>query len=70
MTLTPQQMNAIRHGEAVPVTVDQTECIVVRKDVFQKIRQIAYDDSDWSDEELEAVAAQTFDALDNAERIP
>ena len=69
MTLTLQQMNAIQHGEAVHVTVDQTECVVVRKDVFQKIRQVAYDDSDWSDEELEAVAAQMFDALDNSEKI-
>jgi len=69
MTLTPEQLRAIQSGQPVSVTVDQTDCVVVRKDVFQKIRQVAYDDSDWSDDELEAVAAQTFDALDDAEKI-
>ncbi len=69
MTLTPEQLRAIQSGQPVSVTVDQTECVVVRKDVFQKIRQVAYDDSDWSDEEMEAVAAQTFGALDDAEKI-
>ncbi len=69
MTLTPGQLRAIQSGQPVSVTVDQTECVVVRKDVFQKIRQVSYDDSDWSDDELEAVAAQAFDALDDAEKI-
>ena len=70
MTLTSEQTRAIQNGQAVSVTVDQTECVVLRKDVFQKIRRRAYDDSDWSDDELEAVAAEMFDALDNAEKIP
>jgi multidrug resistance efflux pump len=69
MTLTPEQLRAIQSGQPVSVTVDQTECVVVRTGVLQKIRQVSYDDSDWSDEEMEAVAAQTFDALDDAERI-
>ena len=69
MTLTSEQTRAIQNGQAVSVTVDQTECVVVRKDVFQKIRQLAYDDSEWSDEEMEAAAAGMFDALDDAEKI-
>ena len=69
MTLTPEQTRAIQNGQAVSVTVDQNECVVVRKDVFQKIRRLAYDDSDWSEAEMEAVAADMFDALDEAERI-
>ena len=69
MTLTPEQTRAIQNGQAVSVTVDQTECVVVRKDVFQKIRQLAYDDSEWSDEEMEALAAGMFYALDDAEKI-
>ena len=32
MTLTPEQLRAIQSGQAVSVTVDQTECVVVRKD--------------------------------------
>lgn len=69
MTLTPEQLRAIQSGQPVSVTVDQTECVVVRKDVFQRTRHVSYDDSDWSDDELEAVAAQTFDGLDDAEKI-
>lgn len=69
MTLTAEQTLGIQNGQAVSVTVDQTECVVVRKDVFQKIRQLAYDDSEWSDEEMEAAAAGMFDALDDAEKI-
>ena len=69
MTLTPEQTRAIQNGQAVSVTVDQTECVVVRKDIFQKIRQRAYDDSDWSYEEMETVAGEMFDALDDAEKI-
>lgn len=69
MTFTPEQTRAIQNGQAVSVTVDQTECVVVRKDVFQKIRQLAYDDSEWSDEEMAAAAAGMFDALDDAEKI-
>lgn len=69
MTLTPEQTQAIQNGQAVSVTVDQTECDVMRKDVFQKIRHCAYDDSDWTDAEMEAVAGEMFDALDDAEKI-
>jgi hypothetical protein len=69
MTLTPEQLQAIQQGQPVSLTVEQTECVLVRKDVFQKIRQVSYDDSDWSDDELEALAAQTFDAMDGAEKI-
>ena len=68
MTLTSEQTVAIQNGQAVSVTVDQTECIVLRKDVFQEIWQSAYDDSEWTDVEMEAVAAEMFDALDDAEK--
>ncbi len=37
MHLTDQQQ-AIEHGDAVPVVVNQTECIVIRKDVYEKSR--------------------------------
>ena len=69
MTLTPEQTRAIQNGQAVSVTVDHTECVVVRKDVFQKIRELAYDDSEWTEAEMEAAAAEMFDALDHAEKI-
>ncbi len=69
MILTAEQLQAVQHGEFVPITVGQTECVLVRKDRIQRIRT-AYDDGDWSDEERADLAEQMFDALDHAEKIP
>lgn len=70
MTLTPSQLAAIHNGEAVPLIVDQTECVLVRKDVYEKAHQHAYDDRDWSDGELEVLAREMFEGLDRPERVP
>jgi hypothetical protein len=69
MNVSEEQMAAIEQGEAVSITVGKTDCVVLRKDVYQKIQQIAYDDSDWSDKEMEALAADMFDGLDNPQEI-
>lgn len=37
MTLTTEQRQAIENGETVPVTVGETECVIVRKDVYDQI---------------------------------
>ena len=37
MNLTSEQQQAIAEGVPVPVIVNQTECILVRKDVFERI---------------------------------
>ena len=70
MILTAEQMQAIQNGEPVPVTVGHTECVLVRKDRFRGTGPISYEASDWTEEELSAVAEQTFDELDHAEKIP
>jgi hypothetical protein len=36
MELDPQQQIAVKQGVAVPVIVAQTECVVVRKDVYEQ----------------------------------
>jgi hypothetical protein len=69
MVLTPQQMDAVDRGEAVAVKIDQMDCVVLRKDVYQRMRQFCYDDGDWTDDELEQVALETFDGLDRPEKI-
>jgi hypothetical protein len=63
MTLTAEELTAIESGQPVPVLIDRTECVLIRKDVYEKVNGLVYDDSDWSDAELRAVAARTiFDA--------
>ncbi|MCH8046858.1 MAG: hypothetical protein IID44_24410 [Planctomycetes bacterium] len=69
MNVTPEQLQSIQQGQAVSVTVGQTECVVVRLDVFRRIQQHAYDDSDWSDDEMSTLAAQMFEGLDDPQKI-
>lgn len=70
MNLTSEQVQAIQNGEPVPVTVGQTECVLVRKDRFRQMQRPAYDDSEWSEGEMTQLAQQMFDDLDHAEKIP
>jgi len=34
--LTPDQLQAIAKGKPVPIVIDETECIVVRRDVYDE----------------------------------
>ena len=40
MTLTKQQKEAVERGEAVSMTVDGTECVLVKKDVYELVRDL------------------------------
>lgn len=64
MNITEKQQKEIEHGEAVPVTVGKTECILLRRDVYEKVRNLVYDDSDLSDDELRAVFARGIESSD------
>jgi hypothetical protein len=70
MILTERQLEAIRKGEVVPVTVEHTECVLVRKDCFPGTSAVTYDPGDWTEDELSVLAEQMFDGLDDAEKIP
>ena len=71
MTLTEKQIQALAAGKAVPVFVAETECILIRKDRYQASHgALVYDDSEWTDEERAALAAEMFERLDNPEHIP
>jgi hypothetical protein len=40
MDFTEEQRQAVQTGAAVVVLLDQTECVLMRKDVFDRIRAI------------------------------
>jgi hypothetical protein len=40
MNLTPEQMEAIKGGQAVPCTLDHTECVVLRKDIYERVSRV------------------------------
>ena len=40
MDLTSKQRQALEQGEAVPVTVEQTECILLRRDIYERVKKV------------------------------
>ncbi len=51
-----------------PVAVDpqtQETYILVRRAVYDRMKELAYDDSPWSDEEMEMLALEAGDMLDS-----
>ena len=67
--LTTEQSSTLQSGQPVPCVLDRTECIVIRKDIFERLQPVVYDDSDWTLEEMRALAARAFDDADRAEAI-
>ena len=56
MQLTEQQKQAIEQGEAVSVTVEQTECVVLRKDLYERAKPfLENDQSNGTDEERSTI---------------
>ena len=70
MKLTLDQTNALKNGEPVPLVLDRTECVVLRKDVYERIKRLLYDDSEWTAGEMLTLAERTFEDADNASPIP
>jgi hypothetical protein len=64
MILTAEHIQAAKRGETVRLTADDVEIVVLRADVFDKAQQAAADD--WTDEELRAIAARTFEDADQS----
>jgi hypothetical protein len=46
MDLTIDQIDAVQAGQPVTVTIRETECVVVRKDVYERVQNLLYDTSD------------------------
>jgi len=70
LDLTAEQRTALESGEPVSCVLEATECVVVRKDVFERMQHVAYDDSEWTSEEMTALAERAFDDADTAGPIP
>jgi uncharacterized protein YheU (UPF0270 family) len=63
--LTEEQRQQLQSGQAVDVTDPQTAqlYVVLRKDVYERVRQLLYDDSEWTEDELRRQLARS--AKDN-----
>jgi hypothetical protein len=40
MELSTDQMRALENGEAVPVTINHTSCIILRTDVYERVQAL------------------------------
>jgi hypothetical protein len=61
MELTAEQERAIHNGQAVAVTVGSAECVVLRKDVYERGEQVDY--SPWTHEDMDCLASEAADLL-------
>jgi len=52
MTLTSQQKHALQSGQAVRVTVDETPSVLLREDVYDRVKRVIdYENDPLTDEE-------------------
>lgn len=63
--LSAEQRQQLESGKAVDVTDQETAqlYVVLRKDVYDRVRQLLYDESEWTDDELRLQLARS--AKDN-----
>lgn len=47
MELTVDQRRAVESGEAVPLKLDAIECVVLRKDIYDRLKGLIYEDSEF-----------------------
>jgi hypothetical protein len=56
MILSNEQKKALDSGQVVPLVVDGTECVVLRRDVFELgQREVPFDDGAWTAAEKESL---------------
>ena len=63
MNLSEAQLAAVQRGDSIRVRDNDTDLVVMRADLFDRLRQAVYDDTPWSDEEMDLLAAEDADAL-------
>jgi hypothetical protein len=59
--LTREQKRALEQGDAVPVCIDDTECVVVRRDIYERVKRIIHDHSPVDPEETYPLIEATLD---------
>jgi hypothetical protein len=59
--LTEEQRRALQNGKAENVTGPDTNeaYVVVGKEVYDRVRRLLYDDSDWTDNDLRMLLARS-----------
>jgi hypothetical protein len=67
--LSPDQLQSLQRGDAIHVQEAGIECVLVRADIFERIKA-AINGDDWTSEEMRALAVRSLDDADTAGPIP
>jgi hypothetical protein len=65
MILSADQLSAIQRGSPVPINLDGTDCVVLRKDLYDKVKGLIYDDSEVDPREMYPAVLSAWDQDDN-----
>jgi hypothetical protein len=59
--LTEEQRQQLESGQAVDVSDPKTtqNFVILRKDVYERVRHLLFDDSDWTNDELRLMLARS-----------
>jgi hypothetical protein len=64
--LTPQQRRELTEPEPMAIDPDTKESyVLVRKEDYERLKALLYDDSPWTDEEMDLLATEVDAMLDD-----
>lgn len=66
MNLTSEQIEAAKQGGVVHLALPGAKLVVIREDIYDRLKALVYDDSEWTPDEMQALAEFTFDDADDA----
>lgn len=62
MTLTQDQKQTLQSGDAVHIQEAGLDCVIVRADLYERVRPLLDGDKDWPDEDLRRLLAKSAEA--------
>jgi hypothetical protein len=62
MNLPHDQIEAAKRGEAVKIAADDVELVILRADIYERVKKLLYDDTEWTAGELRSLLAKSAEA--------
>jgi hypothetical protein len=64
MNITQAQLEQAKSGQAVEIAENGDQFVLIRKDVYDRVKTVLYDDSEPSEDELRAIFARGIESSD------
>jgi hypothetical protein len=62
MILSSDERTALQNGEVLRLLENGLECVVVRADVYDRVKMWMFDDAEWTDQDLKSALARSAEA--------